>query len=184
MNMATATQLITAEEYARSKDLGYPTELVRGEIVRMHMPVPRHGQICSRIVELVSPFVRQHHLGHVLCNDAGIITERDPDTVRGGDVWFISYDKLPPGPLPDEYLQAAPDIVFEVLSPSDRRGRLHKKISEYLEVGVAVVCVVDPASETVQLCTEQDEDLLELTDELTFPQQLPGFRVAVHELFA
>lgn len=181
--MATATQFITAEEYARLPDLGYPTELVRGEIVPMNTPVPRHGQICSKVNRIIGDHCERHQLGHVLCNDAGIVTERDPDTVRGGDVWFLSYAKIPSGPLPDGYLTVPPDIVFEVLSPSDRRGKVHKKISEYLEVGVAVVCVVDPVSETVHVYSEMDDKLFHADDELTFPDQLPGFRVVVRELF-
>ena len=33
----------------------------------------------------------EHDLGHVLSNDSGVITERDPDTVRGADISFYSY---------------------------------------------------------------------------------------------
>ena len=85
--MATATQLITAEEYARLPDRGVPTELVRGEVITMNPPYVRHGQLCSKLDRIVGSYVDDHDLGHVVCNDAGIVTERDPDTVRGGDVW-------------------------------------------------------------------------------------------------
>lgn len=164
-------------------DLGFPTELVRGEVIRMNIPVPRHGQVCGRIDRLIGNFVDANRLGHVLTNDSGIITERNPDTVRGGDVWYISYSKISAGPLPSGYLEVAPDIVFEVLSHSDRRSRLYRKIGEYLALGVSVVCVVDPRNETVQLCTEDGEVNLSSSDDLTFPEQLPGFRVSVQALF-
>lgn len=182
--MATATQLITAEEYARLPDRGVPTELVRGEVVEMNMPYPRHGQVCSRIDRIVGAFADDHDLGHVMCNDAGIITERDPDTVRGGDVWYISYQKAPKGPLPNHYLSAAPDIVFEVLSEHDRWSNVYAKVSEYLAIGVAVVCAVDPRDETVRLYfSDHPETVLTSADELTFPNQLPGFSVPVQHLF-
>lgn len=182
--MATATHLITAEEYARLPDRGVPTELVRGEVIEMNMPFPRHGQVCLAVGELVRSFARTHQLGHVVCNDAGIVTERNPDTVRGGDVWFVSYRKVPKGPLPSNYLPVPPDIVFEILSEHDRWSNVYAKVSEYLAVGVPVVCVVDPRDETVRLYfPEAPEVVLTAADELTFPNQLPGFSVLVQRLF-
>jgi Uma2 family endonuclease len=182
--MATATTLITAEEYAALPDTGVPTELVRGEIVEMNQPTPRHGQVCSKVDRFVGGFADDHESGHVLCNDAGILTERDPDTVRGGDVWFVSYQKLPKGPLPGGYLGVVPDIVFEVRSEWDRWSKILAKVAEYLNAGVGVVCVLDPATETARLYyADKPEVLLTADDELTFPEQLPGFRVPVKRLF-
>jgi hypothetical protein len=43
-------------------------------------------------------------LGHVLSNDSGVVTERDPDTVRDADVCYYPYTKVPPGPLGNDYL--------------------------------------------------------------------------------
>src|SRR5690242_20415016 len=102
--MATAEALLTAEEYALLPDNGQPTELVRGRIVPLSMPFPRHGQICGKISRIVGNFADQHDLGHVLSNDSGIITEHDPDTVRGADIAFYSYARVPRGPLPRGYL--------------------------------------------------------------------------------
>lgn len=182
--MATATQLITAEEYARLPDRGVPTELVRGEVVEMNMPFPRHGQVCVKIARIVANFVEDVDLGHVLSNDAGIVTERDPDTVRGGDLWYISYQKVAKGPLPNAYLSVPPDIVFEVLSEHDRWTKVLEKVLEYLKAGVPVVCIVDPRDETVRLHFPDDpEVILTVEDELTFPNQLPGFSVPVRRLF-
>jgi len=182
--MATATRLITAAEYARLPDRGVPTELVRGEIVEMNMPFPRHGQVCINIAFLLRDYLNGHNLGHVIGNDAGIITRRDPDTVRGGDVWYVSYQKMPKGPLPNDYLPVPPDIVFEVLSENDRWPRVYAKIAEYLAVGVPVVCIVDPRDETVRLYFPDDPEIvLTSADELTLPNQLPGFSVLVQRLF-
>jgi Uma2 family endonuclease len=182
--MLTATQLITAEDYARLPDRGVRTELVRGEVIEMNPPYPRHGQICSKIDRIVGAFVDEQELGHVICNDAGIVTEREPDTVRGGNVWYISYQKVPKGPLPNDYLPVPPDIVFEVLSEHDQWPRVYAKIAEYLAVGVAVVCTVDPRDETVRLYfADSPEVVLNADDELTFPNQLPGFSVLVQRLF-
>ncbi len=117
MSIAIAEKLLTAEEFLLLPDDGTPSELVRGRIVRMNMPKPRHGQVCARIVYLLERFQEDHPLGHVLSNDSGVVTERGPDTVRGADVAFYSYGRVPPGPLPRTYLTVVPELVFEVRSP-------------------------------------------------------------------
>lgn len=100
---ANAPTLLTAEEYARRPDPGYLEELVRGRIVPMSQPTRRHGQICSKSVRILGNFVDDHDLGQILCNDVGVITERNPDTVRGADLAFYSYQRVARGPLPKDY---------------------------------------------------------------------------------
>src|SRR5438105_2769078 len=78
--MATAAAsetLLTAEQFAQRPDPGYPEELVRGRIVPMPQPNRRHGQICAKVVYILRHYTEDHDIGHVLSNDAGVITERD-----------------------------------------------------------------------------------------------------------
>ncbi len=147
--MATAphpssTALLTAEEFARRPDPGYPEELVRGEVVAMTPPGFRHGRVCAQVVYLLKSVADQHDLGHVVSNDAGVVTERAPDSVRGPDVAFYRYERLPRDARIEGYPPVAPDLVIEVLSPHDRWNRVLAKVAEYLEAGVAVVGVLDP----------------------------------------
>ncbi|MGD9856595.1 MAG: Uma2 family endonuclease [Planctomycetaceae bacterium] len=182
--MVTATRRITAEEYARMPDLGVPTELVRGEVVESIQPGFRHGKVCGNAVRLLGNFADAHDLGHVVSNDTGIITETDPDTVRGGDVWFISYGKIPKGPLSHEYLEIPPDIVIEVTSVFDRWSEILAKVAEYLNCGVAVVCVLEPETETVRLYNaDKPEVVLAGGEPVTFSEQLPGFSVPARSFF-
>ena len=116
----TTPALLTAEEFAQRPDPGYPEELVRGRIVPLPMPKPRHGEICNRVGRILGDCAEDRDLGRVLSNDTGVITERGPDTVRGADISFYSFARVPKGPLPDRYLDTPPDLVVEVLSPSDR----------------------------------------------------------------
>src|SRR5207249_472230 len=113
-----AEKLLTAEEYLRLPDNGQPTELVRGKVVSVNVPTPRHGQICGQVAYLLRRFLEDHDVGHVVCNDSGVLTERDPDTLRGADVAYYSYQRVPRGPLPAGYLPVAPEVVFEVRSPT------------------------------------------------------------------
>jgi Uma2 family endonuclease len=181
---APTTALLTAEEFAARPDPGYPEELVRGKIVPMTVPDRRHGQICSEVVWLLRSFTQEHDLGHVLCNDSGVITERGPDSVRGADVAFYSYQRLPRGPLPKTYGPEVPELVVEVRSKSDRWPRVLAKVAEYLVAGVSVVVVLDDETETAHLYTPDQHRILAPEAELTLAEILPGFSVVVQRFFA
>ncbi|MGH7128948.1 MAG: Uma2 family endonuclease [Planctomycetaceae bacterium] len=182
--MATVHELLTAEEYFRLPEDGSSTELVRGVVIPMPPTGLRHGYVCSRSGHLLQCHLDEHDIGRVFSNDAGVVTERDPDTVRGGDVLFYSYERLPKEQLPTGYADIAPDVVFEVLSPSDRWTVVLAKILEYLNAGVKAVCVLDPASETAHLYyPDRSGIVLSGEDELTLPEPLDGFRSLVRRFF-
>jgi Uma2 family endonuclease len=185
--MATATQpaqsLLTAEEFARRPDPGYPEELVKGRIVAMPPPGARHGWTIVEIAFVLRLYLQDHDIGRVV-TDAGTITERGPDSVRGPDVSFYSYAKLPKGPLPEGYPAVPPDLVIEVLSPHDRWLKVLTKVTEYLNAGVAVVAVLDPERRTLHLYEgDQSPRILGADDELTLPALLGDFRVLVGRFF-
>ncbi len=184
--MATAVieTLLTAEEFRRLPDDGRPKELKRGRVILMNLPAPRHGQICGQVYYLLRRHLEDYPLGHLVTNDSGIITEHDPDTVRGADVAFYSYQRVPPGPLPQGYLSVAPELAFEVRSPGDRWGRIWAKVGEYLEAGVTVVCVLDQVTERCHVYRNDEEvQVIQAQQELTIPDVLPDFRVIVQRFF-
>jgi Uma2 family endonuclease len=183
--MATVAEaLLTAEEYAELPDDGPPTELVRGRIVPMNMPAPRHGQVCARTVYLLQRYMEDRPLGHVVSNDTGVITGRDPDTVRGADVAFYSYERVPRGPLPRRYLPVVPELVFEVRSATDRWPEVLTKVAEYLRAGVVIVCVLDEKAETAHVYrADEPPQAFAAGQELTLPEVLPEFRVPVGRFF-
>jgi Uma2 family endonuclease len=150
-----AEGLLTAEEYERLPANGQPTELVRGRIVPLNMPYPRHGEICVQAAYLLRRYLEDKDLGRVVGNDSGVITAHGPDTVRGMDVGFYSYSRVPRGPLPRGYLPVVPELVFEVRLPTNRWSRILAKVGEYLEAGVTpllpgFVLLLDPRAEGTQ----------------------------------
>jgi Uma2 family endonuclease len=185
--MATASPLqsaLTAGEFARRPDPGYPEELVKGRIVRLPPPGSRHGFLCSEFAWLLRSYLEEHDLGRVLTNDSGVITQRNPDSVRGADVAYYSYNRLPRGPLPVGYPEVVPELVVEVRSPSDRWPTVLVKIAEYLDAGVGIGCVLDDVSRTVQVYdAERPLRIFNEGDELAFPELLPGFAVNVRRVF-
>jgi Uma2 family endonuclease len=182
--IATRKRLITAEQYMRMPDDGRHTELVRGRIEVMPMPKPRHGWYCVRVIVILEEYARKHKSGRVFSNDSGVVTERDPDTVRGADVAYYSYKRVPRGKLPPGYLAVPPEAIFEVRSPDDRKGRLLTKIGEYLTLGVDVVCLNDPEAATITVYQgDMAPRVLEQGATLDLTKVLPGFRVPVARFF-
>ncbi|MFI5461324.1 MAG: Uma2 family endonuclease [Isosphaerales bacterium] len=184
MAPAPVATLLSAEQFARRSDPGYPEELVRGRIVPMPMPKPRHGHLCNKVGRVLGNFVEDHQLGWVFNNDTGVITERDPDTVRGADVAFYSFARLPRGELPDQYPEVAPELIVEVLSPNDRWPKVLGKVAEYLEAGVSVVVVLDDDRRLAHVFgADGTNRMLGPDDELTLPEWLGEFRVVVRRFF-
>jgi Uma2 family endonuclease len=184
--MATAetTRLLTAEEFAKRPDPGYPEELVRGRVVAMSVPDRKHGYVCGRADRIFGNFVDERGLGRVLSNDSGVITERGPDTVRGADVCYYSYARLPKGPLPTGYGPEVPELVVEIRSSSDRWREIHRNVSEYFEAGVIVVIVLDPEQSKAHIYrADEPPIMLEGEDELELPRILDGLRVPVRRFF-
>ena len=182
--MATIEGFLTAEEYLQLPDNGCPTELVRGRIVAMNIPNFRHGKLCARVGRLLGNYAEDQNTGHVLSNDSGVVTERDPDTVRGPHVSFYSYSRIPKGSDPAGYPNVVPEVAIEVRSPSDRWAKVLAKVSEYLNAGVDLVYVVDAQSQSVfAYTTDQPSSTLSGDEEMTFPPPLDGLRIPVRRLF-
>ena len=182
--MATAEALMTAEEFGQRPDPGYPEELVQGRIIKMPPADQRHGYVCLKAGRLLGNFADENDLGRAMSNDSGVITERDPDSVRGADVAYYSYARLPKGPLQKGYGPEVPELVVEVQSPSDRWPKVMEKVMEYLKAGVLVVLVLDPESESAHVFgADEAPRVLGPSDELTLPGVLEGFAVRVGRFF-
>jgi Uma2 family endonuclease len=182
--MATAEALMTAEEFGLRPDPGYPEELVQGRVIRMPPPDRRHGLVCGKACFILSLFVEQHNLGRVMSNDSGVITGRDPDSVRGADIAYYSYSRLPRGPLSTGYGPEVPELVVEVRSEGDRWIEIHEKVAEYLSAGVTLVLVLDPKALTAHVFNaDAAPGTLGIDEELTLPGVLEGFSVRVGRFF-
>jgi Uma2 family endonuclease len=182
--MATATtELLTADEFIRRHGGETGVELVNGEVVYQPMPHRKHGYISNNVAYAVTTFVKQQDIGRVMTNDTFVRTRTEPITLRGADVLFISYDRLPRGPVPDD-LTTTPELVFEIRSPSNRWAALVARALEYLDAGVLVVVLLDPDSETASVFRPDEvQQVFDNGDDFVLPDVLPGFSVPVRTFF-
>ncbi|HEU4768452.1 MAG TPA: Uma2 family endonuclease [Pyrinomonadaceae bacterium] len=177
----TTTHLMTAEDLLNMPDDGNRHELIKGELLTMPVPKLRHGFVTAKLLVLLYNHVTANNLG-LLVGESGFHLETGPDTVLGPDSAFIARDRV--GTDKDCFYPGAPDLAVEVLSPSDRRGKVERKTALYLELGGRSVWNVDPQKRTVEVCHANGErKLFHESDEL-IDNTVPGFRVAVSEIFA
>jgi Uma2 family endonuclease len=86
--------------------------------------------------------------------------------------------------LPDRYLDVPPDLVVEVLSPSDRWPKVLAKVAEYLDAGTTVVLVLDDERRLGHVYrADAAPRLLPAEEELSIPDLLGDFRVRISRFF-
>ena len=143
----------------------------------------QHGSCEGNFYYALRSFVDSHKLGKVRVGEVGIYTRRNPDTVRAADVLFISNERYAQIKSPG-YLDVAPDLVVEVLSPNDYWIEVTQKLREYFAIGVRLVWVADPQTHSVHAYRALT-DVREFTanDDLPGDDVLPGFSVKVAQLF-
>jgi Uma2 family endonuclease len=180
--MATATKKTryTAEEYAALPDsvASRYSELVRGEIVEMAQPGFTHGEVQIRIGSKLLAYCDQENSCRVV-TESGVITERDPDTVRGPDVSLYSARRLPMNKVVKVYPDIPADLCVEVRSPDNTMKILLEKAEEYLRSGVKA----DPKSKSVRMITVNGTVTLKNGDILEGGDLLPGFSCKIADFF-
>ncbi|MBI1917655.1 MAG: Uma2 family endonuclease [Planctomycetes bacterium] len=185
MSTVTQARLLTAEEFAQlpQPEDGSQQELVNGVVLTVPAPSFNHGQVCSTIGCKLGVFIDANQRGWITSNDSGVILAREPDTVRGPDLAFWSRERMP-APPQTGYPDLAPDLVVEVLSPSDVFPQILRKVQQYLRAGTREVWVVVPEDRSVTVCRPgQEQVILSNGETLSSGDILPGFSCPVAELF-
>ena len=185
MSTIATIPLMTAEDFALlpSPEDGTQQELVQGVLITMPPPSNYHGLCCNEIVFRLNVHIRPLKLGHVAINDGGVLLSRKPDTVRGPDIAFWSRERMPEPPRKG-YAEIAPDLVVEVMSPSDVFTQLLRKVQQYLRAGTREVWIAVPEDRSVAVCRPGKEQVILSNGEtLTGGDVLPGFSCLVADLF-
>ncbi len=178
----TDTKLITGEQLASMGDIG-PCELIEGRIVRLTPAGDEQGAVAANFAAALQGFVREHRLGKIRIGEVGIYIRRNPDTVRAADVLFISNERYA-RKKSTGFLDVAPDLIVEILSPGDSWSDVMQKLRDYFSIGVQLVWVIDPQSRSVYAYRSLT-DVREFTEDSDLPGDdvLPGFSVKVTQLF-
>ena len=179
------TRLLTADDLLRLSAEGVRGELVRGVLHETMATGHRHGKIAVNIVMELGTFVRPRELGTLVASDSGVWLERDPDTVREPDVAYTSAEKIPLDAEIDGYAEVVPDLVVEIVSPSDTRRWARDRAQMWLDYGAPLVWMVHPDTRTIDVYRSGVATLtLHESDSLDGHDILPGFTCPVSTIFA
>ncbi len=176
---------MTAEDLWKQPDDGNRYELVKGVLRKMPPAGFEHGIRAAEIGGLLHAHVKKHRLGYVCGAETGFRIARHPDTVRAPDAAFLRRESIAPQGIVKGYWEGAPDLAVEVISPGDTYAEVADKIKEWLAAGCAMVWVINPRRQTVEVHRANAEfTLLREEDILEGGDVVEGFRCNVKELFA
>jgi Uma2 family endonuclease len=184
----------TTDEFIRIYEEEGPFELIDGE--RIVMSPPKFGHSYTAYLALLAfiDFIRPRQLGEVFPETPFVLTTPDdPNWVSGSrvpDLMFIRRERL------EAYRQAnpnwkeqplalVPDLVVEIVSPTDRYTDINKKIERYLEDGIPLAWVLDPQRRAVTVHEKGKAQATTFSagQILTGGEVIPGFEIAVSSIF-
>ncbi|SPF54838.1 conserved hypothetical protein [Candidatus Sulfopaludibacter sp. SbA4] len=188
--------LLSLEDYIRLPDDDTRYDLDAGELVER--PYRKFGQtrVVSRLYDSILLYLldrkdRGAPLGDVFIGVACHWRQSGgEDTVRAPDVSFIDADRIAKTD-PDSYIEGAPTLAIEVVSPSDTAQQLARKVAQYLAAGAALVWVAHPETREVHVFyprpghpSEREVRILTEGETLTAPDLFPGWEgILVRQLF-
>ena len=153
-------------------------ELIDGTLVEKTMGYTE-AHLAAMLCYFLIDFMQTHPLGVVVGADG--MTRIKPDQVRIPDVAVYLNERFPAGKLPDAAIPAlVPDLAVEVLSPSNTRAEMDRKLREYFVAGVRLVWYADPRQRQVTVYDAPDRPtILDHTGTLDGGAVLPGFTLRV-----
>ncbi|MEK7730023.1 MAG: Uma2 family endonuclease [candidate division KSB1 bacterium] len=155
---------------------GRPFELINGRLV-FKMPDNKHADTQGLLCIALGIYFRTNPIGRVRPEYMLHLWPESPHEGRMPDLSVILNENL----QEERYGSSAPDLAIEIVSRDDAWSALFEKARLYLSTGSRQVWIVDPEEQGVMVITPQERFWVK--DQLTCPELLPGFAVAVQEIF-
>ncbi len=173
-------QRITESQLMRLPDDGFLYELVGGRLAGQPCKPFLAGIITVNIVRLMGPFARGH--GIMTLGKAGFRMANG--NIRVPSTSYTRKERFPGGHAPDTFGDLAPDLCVEIISPSEKKAGMARKVREYFDGGAVQVWHVFPERQQVTVFTSPTEtQTLGADGILDAGGILPGFSCRVADLF-
>ena len=184
--VATTAKRMTVEEFLSLPEDGVRRSLIRGVVREEGMTIRNrfHTQVATRVAKFLDNWRdrQAEPRGVILTGEAGV--RLAADVVVGADVVYVPGELWAAQPARATIIEGVPPLIVEILSPSDTHEAIEDKIGVYLGAGVQIVWVVNTRAETVTIYRPGHRPILVNADQqLTAEAVLPGFSVAVADLF-
>jgi Uma2 family endonuclease len=181
--MAVVEVKYTYQDLRSTPDDGKRYELFEGDIIVSPSPTTLHQSTVLNIAMIVGSFVRENDRGNVFIASCDVYFS--DDTVVEPDLLVVARDRL--SIVKDDYIEGAPDLVVEVLSPTSEERDRGYKFKLYAEQGVKEYWLADYRKRVLQIfgLTSSGFQLLgEFKDDVVVKSSLfPELRFGVSELW-
>ncbi len=182
--MTTETRRMTYEEYLEGPEIKGRYDVVNGVLIMAPSPTRKHQEILGQLYFLMRQFLEEHRLGNAFIAPLDVVVEREPLKTRQPDLLFVNNERAE---ILHDIVEGAPDLVVEVLSPSNSRADIQDKLDDYAGLGVRECWLVSPEGRTVEVLTAAEggwerASLSGVGDHVT-SDVLEEFVVAVSDIF-
>lgn len=181
---APIQKIWTDEAFIALPDDGHHYEVVNGELIDVGNSGALHGYVCSLLLAALMSYILPKKLGVIL--DSSTAFKMKNGNKRSPDISFFAKERLQGlTELPSGFLEGAPDLAVEVLSPGNTVEEIDEKIAEYFENGARLVWVISPTQHYILVyrSTQEPDRLLKSADSLDGEDVIPGFTLPVADLF-
>jgi Uma2 family endonuclease len=192
----TATQPTTGrlvvdwEGYLNLPDDLTHYEIIDGEVIPLASPTLKHQVILKRLLQQIDRFVLPKRLGELLTAPFDFVVRRAPVRTRQPDLFFLSRERLHDWAQLQEQprLEFAPDLVIEILSPSETYTYWSEKLQDYYALGVPEVWLVDIDKRAIEVQVREANSYRSLGwfagEQMVPSQVLAGLELKPAEVFA
>ena len=183
--MSTQTQRLTYEEYLKTPEIKARYDIVDGVMIMAPAPSINHQVVLGNLHAHLRQFILAQALGKVLFAPVDVIIQREPLRTRQPDLLFVSTERYS---ILGQMVEGAPDLVVEVLSPSNSRADNQAKLEDYGSLGVRECWLVSPEASSVEVLESVEGAwtrvaMCGLGDQVQ-SQVLSGLTLGVGEIFA
>lgn len=163
---------------------GAPYQLIGGELIMTPSPIPYHQMISMKIGYELLKFVEDKKSGIVLYAPLDVYLS-ETETYQP-DIIFISKDRL--NIIGEKKIEAAPDLVMEILSPATAYYDLRHKKLVYEKSGVKEYWIVDPMGKSIELFENLNNEFKLFSKAqdkgMIKSKLLEGFSIETEKIFA
>ena len=153
--MATESQVrLTYQDYFDLPESDDRYELIDGELYMAPTPMPEHQIFVYYLAKVIEEFVTRHRLGRMIISPQDVVLS--DDIVVQPDIMFVSNERMHIIRW-GHYVQSAPDLVVEVLSPSTERLDRTVKRERYARFGVREYWIADIVARTIEVNVSDGE---------------------------
>ena len=183
-------ELLTYDDYLALPETMQRYEVIDGKLIMEPAPLFGHQWHSRKIFQPMANYVDEHLLGLVVYAPVDIMISRVPLRTRQPDVLYISFERITQLGLEDmetlPFLDIAPNLVVEIVSPSESQQNVSDKLADYQRMGVDECWLVrsrEGTIEVVQFISDSSRTVEQFRDGARVQSHvLPGWQPVVDDL--